>query len=200
MTDLQSSSWGELFDLLPDGGDTVREEILRRSQEQVRRMARRMLRGFRDVRTVAETDDVLNGVLLRLMTALRALPITSRADYLRLAAVQIRRELIDLARRYRNLIRHTVPLDQDSDGQRGRPSAPPEAADDPSHLMQWEELHRAIEALPPEERGVVDLLWYYLMSQPEAAETLGIPLRTVKWRWRSARLRLCDALGGELPP
>jgi RNA polymerase sigma factor (sigma-70 family) len=199
MTDLNDSSWGELFDRLPEGGDSVREEILRRSQEQVRRMARRMLQRFPGVQTVAETDDVLNNVLLRLTAALRDIPIASRADYFRLAAVQVRRELIDLARHYRHLIRHSVPLNPGSEGQPSGPNGSEATVDDPSHLARWEEWHRAIEGLPGEERAVFDLLWYHGLSQPEAAEALGVPLRTVKRRWQSARFRLYEALDGELP-
>ena len=47
-----------------------------------------------------------------------------------------------------------------------------------------------------EERQVFDLLWYQEMSQAEAAEILGIAVRTVKLRWMKARLQVQQALGG----
>ena len=49
------------------------------------------------------------------------------------------------------------------------------------------------------EREVFDLLWYHGLTQDEAAALIGVSVRTVKSRWRSARLRIAEALGGELP-
>ena len=43
------------------------------------------------------------------------------------------------------------------------------------------------------------MLWYQGLTQAEAAELLGVSSRTVKRRWQTARLRLFEALGGELP-
>lgn len=51
-----------------------------------------------------------------------------------------------------------------------------------------------MEALPEEEREVVNLLWYEGMSQPEAADLLGISSRTVLRRWHAARLKLFQVL------
>jgi RNA polymerase sigma-70 factor (ECF subfamily) len=76
---------------------------------------------------------------------------------------------------------------------------PGESTHDPSKLVLWGEFHRAVEALPDEEREAVDLLWYQELSQEEAAETLGVDKSTVKRRWRAARLKLAKALQHELP-
>jgi predicted DNA-binding protein (UPF0251 family) len=46
---------------------------------------------------------------------------------------------------------------------------------------------------------VVHLLFYQELTQVEAAELLAVDPSTVKRRWRSARLKLCDALEGLLP-
>jgi DNA-directed RNA polymerase specialized sigma24 family protein len=37
------------------------------------------------------------------------------------------------------------------------------------------------------------------LSQAEAAEVLGVNERTIKRRWQSARLKLHDAMKGEVP-
>ena len=42
-----------------------------------------------------------------------------------------------------------------------------------------------VDALPEEEREVVNLIWYEGMSQPEAAEVLGVSSRTVLRRWHA---------------
>ena len=47
-----------------------------------------------------------------------------------------------------------------------------------------------IEKLPDEEREVCELLWYQGLTQPQAAEVLQMPLRTLKRRWQKVRLKL----------
>ncbi len=51
---------------------------------------------------------------------------------------------------------------------------------------RWRSLHFAVQALPAEQRQVIDLAYYKGMSQSEIAEVLGWPLGTVKTRLRSA--------------
>ena len=70
---------------------------------------------------------------------------------------------------------------------------------EPARLALWTEFHRQVEALPDDEREVFDLLWYQELSQAEAAAIVGVSDRTIKSRWRSARLKLHEALGGSLP-
>lgn len=71
--------------------------------------------------------------------------------------------------------------------------------DDPRRLWQWSEFHEQVGNLPDEERLLFDLLWYQGLEQAEAAAAMGVSLRTLKSRWRSARLLLHSRLGGELP-
>ena len=70
---------------------------------------------------------------------------------------------------------------------------------EPSDLLEWEEFHRAIASLPETERELFDLLFYEGLEQAEAAEVLGMPLRTLKRHWQKARLMLRDALDSEMP-
>lgn len=51
---------------------------------------------------------------------------------------------------------------------------------------RWRSLHFAVQALPAEQRQVIDLAYYKGMSQSEIAEVLGWPLGTVKTRLRTA--------------
>jgi RNA polymerase sigma-70 factor (ECF subfamily) len=80
----------------------------------------------------------------------------------------------------------------------GAPS-PGQLTHDPQELAAWSEFHEQVAALPAAERQVVDLLWYQELTQPEAADVLGVDVSTVKRRWRSARLRLHEKLRGWLP-
>ncbi len=65
-----------------------------------------------------------------------------------------------------------------------------QALAEPAALAIWTEFHQKVEELPAEVRDVVDLLWYQGLSQPEAAQALGVAAITVKRRWAEARLRL----------
>lgn len=57
-----------------------------------------------------------------------------------------------------------------------------------------EVVHRALEALQPDERNVVYLQFYRGLTHGEIAERLGIPLGTVKSRSDRARRHLSDSL------
>ncbi len=146
---------------------------------------------------------MLQNASMRLCRALDDVKPASVRSFINLAAVQIRRELIDLARHYdgpEGPGRHHINR-SGSDGSGSRPG-PPEAADDtgdPARLEAWTEFHDKIETLPEQEKEVFDLLWYQGLSQAQAGALLGVTERVVKYRWRSARLRLYQMLGGRLP-
>src|SRR5436190_17155504 len=82
------------------GDEAALDALLRQHSERLTFLTRRMLGDFQRVRRWAETDDVLQNALVRLVSAVPAVkPPTSR-DFLALAPLQIRRELLDLARHY----------------------------------------------------------------------------------------------------
>jgi RNA polymerase sigma-70 factor (ECF subfamily) len=158
-----------------------------------------MLQGYPRVRRWEETDDVLQNALLRLHRTLKEVPPRSVADFLRLAALNIRRELLDLAKHHFGP--HGDGAHHETAGPEGE--SPPEPVGhgslDPSRLAVWSEFHTQVEQLPEEEKAVFDLLWYQGLSQADAAAALGVNERTIKRRWQSARIRLHDALQGEPP-
>ena len=71
-----------------------------------------------------------------------------------------------------------------------------EATYEPSRMAEWQDFHARVGKLPDEEREVFDLLWYHELSQEEAGAMLDVSVRTVRRRWRSARLLLHDVLVG----
>jgi RNA polymerase sigma-70 factor (ECF subfamily) len=78
-------------------------------------------------------------------------------------------------------------------------AATPVTTHDPGRLAAWAEFHAAVAALGEADRELFDLLWYQGLTQAEAATLLGVSERTVNSRWLAARVRLSDALGGQLP-
>ena len=186
------------LDRLRDGDAAARGELLRCAGERLTRLARKMLQGFPNVRRWEQTDDVLQGAMLRLHQSLEHLSPATTRDYFRLAALHIRRQLLDLARHYGGPLGAGTHHESKAEEVQTH-AAPADGADDPSRLAAWTEFHQQAEALPEEEKEVFDLLWYQGLSQAETATLLGVSERTVKRRWQSARLKLYHALHGELP-
>lgn len=181
------------LDRLQAGDAAARNELLNHACDRLRRLTRKMLRDSPAVRRWEETDDVFQNAMLRLCRALQDVTPDTLARFYQLAALQVRRELIDLARH------HYGPRGSAAHHASQPHPDPPAATWDPSVLGQWTEFHEQAGRLPEDERAVFDLLWYQGLTQDEAARVLGVSLRTVKSRWRAARLRLFDLLGGELP-
>jgi RNA polymerase sigma-70 factor (ECF subfamily) len=183
----------------------ARDELLGITMERLTRLTRKMLHGFPGVRRWEQTDDVLQNATLRLCRALTEVHPPTAADFFRLAATLIRRELLDLARRYSGRLglganHASVTTLADRDGESHTAEfQPADGTNDPIGLAVWTEFHRAAEALPPEERETFDLVFYQGLRQTEAAALLCISERTLKRRWQSARLQLFDALEGRMP-
>jgi RNA polymerase sigma-70 factor (ECF subfamily) len=159
-----------------------------------------MLKRYPGVHRFEQTDDVLQNALIRLDRSLRSITPATVPDFLRLAAAQIRRELIDLARHYFGPT--GLGANQGSRGGAGGEAErepPAESTYEPARLAIWTEFHAQIEKLPDQDRVLFDLLWYQGLTQAEAAAVLSVTERTVNTRWVKARLKLHQALGGELP-
>jgi RNA polymerase sigma-70 factor (ECF subfamily) len=188
-----------------NGGDAeAQNQLVGHACERLRRLTRKMLRDFPRVHRQEDTDDVLNSAVLRLMRALEVVRLDSVADFFRLAAVQIRRELLDLARHHASR-RQAQPQDAPKAGDDSSDSGltPAEGESDsscqPHRLALWTEFHQQIEALPARLREVVGLRWYHGLTVDQTAAVLNVSEATVKRWWLEARLRLQDALGGALP-
>jgi RNA polymerase sigma-70 factor (ECF subfamily) len=194
MTDLDHriSITQQLLPRAVAGDEAAMDALLRHCGERLTLLTRRMLGDFQRVRRWVQTDDVLQSALVRLLGALRSVKPQTPADFLALASLQIRRELIDLARHFYGPegigAKHESRPPQDSTGQ--APREPADVRHEPASMAQWAELHELIDGLPAEEREVIGLLFYQGLSQAEAAETLNVSLRTVQRRWHDALCHL----------
>jgi RNA polymerase sigma factor (sigma-70 family) len=184
------------------GDAAARAHLIRVSGERLLLMTRKMLSRYPGVRRWEQSDDVLQNVLLRLHRALEKVPLDATRDFLAIAAENIRRELIDLFRHYYGPegigANHATPNANLADGPAAE-AACASRANDPVARAVWAELHEQVNALPEEEREVVDLRWYYGMAEKEVAAFLGISVRTVRRRWQTARLRLAEVLRADVP-
>ncbi len=147
------------LDRLRSGDESARDELLNIACERLRRLTRKMLRDYRRVSRWEQTDDVLQNAVLRLCRGLDGVKPATVRSFINLAAVQIRRELIDLARHYNGPEgpgRHHAS--RAGSGGSGSLPGPPEAAndtDDPARLAALDRIPRAGRgAARPGERGI----------------------------------------------
>lgn len=200
--DTLSGELADCLDRLAAGDPAARDRIVEVSQARLRVLAHRLLQRFPQVRRWEETDDVLQNASLRLHRALAAIQPGSTRELLALAARQIHRELIDLARK------HAGP--RAYGGNQGTNVAPAQGDCPPRHhvdlaaapderLDRWGAFHDAVCSLPAADREVFDCVWYMGCDQRTAARLLDCSERTVKSRWRSAREAVRAALDGTPP-
>lgn len=131
------------IDLLRAGDSQARHGLISRSCERLRLIARKMLRGFPVVRSHEQTDDVLQSAILRLYRTLAEVAPKSIQHFYNLAGQQLRRELLDLAKRYRRQDGTCVKLPGNDPLLDGRSDG-----ECPADLAQWTEFHALVDALP----------------------------------------------------
>lgn len=179
--------------------DTAISEVL----DFLRNVSHSLLAGFPDVQRWDQTDDILQQAALRLHRALQETTPESRRHLENLAALQVRRTLIDLGRAYSTRVgmnqqRWTPP-------HRGRDvgvlsEVPTSPEHDPQKIIEWVELHEQIEQLPANEQEVFQLIWYRGLSKEDVATLLNVDVRTIQRRWRAARETLASRCDGMLNP
>jgi RNA polymerase sigma-70 factor (ECF subfamily) len=191
------------LDRVREGDRRAHNELLAHAGERLRLLTRKMLAGFPHLRRWEQTDDVLQNATLRLHRSLAEVSPESPRHFYNLAALQVRRELLDLCKHHFGPqgpgARHHTEGSRPADEGTGPLARRADEADEPASLEGWSRFHEQVEALPEEEREVFNLLWYEGLPQEQAAAVLGVGLRTVKRRWQKARLLLYEALHGEPP-
>ncbi len=187
---------------IASGNLEARNRVFELCGERLYVLARRMLSRFPRVRRWNDTDDLFQAAALRLHRALAKTQPESARGLLALAGTQMHRELVDLARRYSGQGAYEANHETNVIGEddSGRPRhAVDQAPDRAEPLERWTAFHQAVEQLPPDAREVFDLVWYMGASQETAAVVIGCSPRTVKSRWRQARVAVKAALGGRSP-
>jgi RNA polymerase sigma-70 factor (ECF subfamily) len=137
-----------------------------------------------------QADELLSAIAERLLKALREARPQNARQLFALANQHIRWELNDLARRSD----HQPAAVELSEGL-----VPSPASSDSGLTPNGLRMLKAIGELPDEEREVFDLVRVQGMSQPEAAELLGVSAATVKRRLNRG-LRLLTEQLADLRP
>jgi RNA polymerase sigma-70 factor, ECF subfamily len=171
-------------------GDTAAEGRLASAvYPELRRLARRYLSGERAGHTL-QTTELVHEAWLRLFAA-ETVTYQDRAHLMALMATQMRRVLVDHARR-RNALKGPgaairVALGDDLVGT----PAPDE------DILAVDEALRALEALDPRASRVVELRFFAGMGEEEAALALEVSVSTLKRDWAFARAWLFDRLASD---
>src|SRR5262249_20441565 len=135
-------------------------------------------------------EEMLSAVVERLIKALREARPTTVRQFFALAGQHMRWELNDLARR----------LDESPGGGELRAGSPPAPNSSDSGISpDGRRMLEAIDKLPEVEREVFDLVRIQGMTQPEAAQLLGISIATVKRRLNRSLQLLTEALSDLRP-
>jgi RNA polymerase sigma factor (TIGR02999 family) len=172
----------------PTEGSDV-ERMLPLVYEELRRIARRQLR-HEGVGHTLNTTALVHEAYLRL-AAPAHLDISGRAEFLSIAAMAMRRVLIDYARQRtaqkRGGVQMRVELDDIEVAADGRAE----------QLVALDEALTALAASNPRLARVVDCRFFGGMSQEETALALQLTPRTVRRDWTKARMWLAIAMDVE---
>ncbi len=189
-SDARTTVMVQLLERMKGGDRQARDELVRAFEGRLEHLAAKMLRSYPSVGRWVEAGDVLQGSLLRLLRALESVQPESTRAFFGLAAEQIRRELLDLARHFYGP--HGLGANHDSVGAgsaAGRQVvAPADPGDD--DLERWCRFHEEVARLPAEEREVVGLIYYHGWTQAQVAELIQVNVRTVRRRWEAALVKL----------
>jgi RNA polymerase sigma factor (TIGR02999 family) len=180
------------LDELRGGNQQALDALLPLLYDELRQVARRLLRGERPGHTMSTTV-LVHEAYLRLLDARRLAP-ADRGAFLGVAAVTMRRLLVDAARRRL----------ADKRGGGVRAQSVDELAEvlaAPAPDQELVALDRALDTLgeaSPRARQVVELRFFTGLSLQETAEALGTSVKTVQRDWLAARAWLRARVGGEL--
>jgi RNA polymerase sigma-70 factor (ECF subfamily) len=200
----QTEELQPILDRLVQGDLQAKAELITRSCERLRRLARKILRCEPRIARWEQTDDLLQTALMQLHRCLEEVKPESVKGFIGLAAQHMRWELVNLARHHYgpqgDAAHHASDVGEKREDGEARPLDEQDAGEaGPSTVSEWGTFHEKIKELPTEEKEIYDYLYYHELSQEETARRLGVTERTVQRRWRSARLNLARLLRGEPP-
>jgi RNA polymerase sigma-70 factor (ECF subfamily) len=194
--DLGSTYMRDLVDRVRLGDGSASNELLSRARARLEGLAQHMLGRYPTVNRFEEAADVVQGASLRLLRALEQVRPQCMREFYGLAAEQIRRELIDLARSLCGKQGWAANLESNGEcadssvavvGIRTEPIDEAESLDE---LELWTAFHVAVARLPAEEREVFNLRYYHGWKEQNIADLLKMEIRTVRRKWRHACLQL----------
>ena len=202
MGEIEFSSIESAVERLIKGDEDAREPLLKLSYDRLQRLTSRMLSQFPVVRRWEQTDDIFQRAAMRLWQALSKVQPEDSRHYFNLAAMQVRRELIDVARSLSGPMGIAANYETigDHDTSQGPViGAGDQKSEEPCDLVEWTEFHEAVDRLDEDLRETFQLIWYQGLTQEAVAGITGVPQRTISRRWQKSRRELYSLLNRQLP-
>ncbi len=179
------------------GDPAAKEELLGHVRHRLMAITRGRLRGpggFTQVARWNETDDVVQEACLLLAKTLEQVPINSGDHFLRLAALQIKRTLLNMHAHVNTQSHYSAKLEEgparvDDGGPDGRLALAPARTDT---LFRWDKFLDHFKTLSEEQRQMLDDIFFNGCTRQETADRLKIGITTFKDRWLRLKLQLAD--------
>jgi RNA polymerase sigma factor (TIGR02999 family) len=179
-----------ILSAIEQGDPHAAEQLLPLVYDELRQLAAQKLAQEKPGQTLQATA-LVHEAYLRLVDVPEAQHWNSRGHFFAAAAEAMRRILVEAAR-------HKKRLKHGGEYRRVDLEASCPVSPDPQDdLEALDEALRRLEAADASAARLVQLRFFAGLSMPEAAQVLGIPLRTAERNWTYARTWLHRALAGE---
>jgi RNA polymerase sigma factor (sigma-70 family) len=187
-----------LLDRFVGGDEKAKANLIKVAEGRLLVLTRQLLRGFPDGRGHDDTTGIFNEAYLRLHSSLDEVKPTTVRQFFGLAALEIRRTLLDLVRKFRGRGKNPNPKPRplDPPGTGGQRIDPPVRDAFQERIDLTEALFNAIDKLPDKLQEVTMLHHFQGLRQAEVAGLLGVHEDTVKRWWNEALVELADLLPG----
>lgn len=176
---------------MSEGDDDALDHVMRLLYDEIRLLARQRLRDERSDHTLAATA-LVNEVYLKL-AAQRRINAADRMQFMGVAAVTMRRVLVDYAR--------TRTRAKRGGGQRPVPLEEVEpflSVEESDEILALDAAIERLAALDARAARVVEQRFYAGLSVEETAQLLGVSTKTVQREWVAARAWLRKEVAREL--
>ncbi len=170
----------QILSEIEHGDPAAAERLLPLVYDELRKLAAAKLANEHPGQTLQATA-LVHEAYLRLVDTEKVQDWNSRRHFFMAAAEAMRRILIESARRKQQVCRggdqRRVPIDL----------AQVEIATPSEELLELDESLRRLESQDATAASLVKLRYFAGMTMPQAAEALGMPLRTAERNWTYAR-------------
>jgi RNA polymerase sigma factor (sigma-70 family) len=194
-----SASLAEVLAAHARGEPGANTLLLAACKAQIEKLARRLLRGHQEIRRGAhDTVDIVSLAWQRLAQALESVRPESEQHLMALAAMQVRRTVIDLSRKFggpRSPVKHQLTNVVVHDSRMIERVKEAAQASDGLDTLEMALFHEEVDRLPAELRQVFELRFYLGASVVDVARMVACDPRTVKRRWKLAKDQLRARLG-----
>lgn len=175
-----------MLNRMKEGDQQAGEQVVARVYDELHRIAAREMRRERPGNTL-QTTALIHEAYLR-MAGAQSLEIHNRGHFFAVASQQMRRVLVDHARRVGSQKRGAGALPVDLDSVRV-------GAEDPdAQLVRLDDALTDLERLDPRSAKVVELKYFGGYTDREVAETLDLSLAMVRRDWEFARSWLFEQM------